>query len=142
MSTSRDQDSRTTSEGGSRPDPLERVPPHIKVVVDASIDPTAILDVDLNLIYYNQCFLRLSGLEVRQIRKQRWSGMCHHLFRLESCERSGCIARQAAALKRPLSMHEVESRRDGRKFIITAIPLIRRVAGGHVHPRELSRCDR
>jgi diguanylate cyclase (GGDEF)-like protein len=100
------------------------LPPHAALIVDASTDPAVIVDRELRLIYYNHSFTKLSELPVRELRKRGWQAMCHAHFRLESCAREGCIALRAFELRRSIRVDEVESARDNKKFIITAIPLI------------------
>jgi diguanylate cyclase (GGDEF)-like protein/PAS domain S-box-containing protein len=99
------------------------VPAHVRALVDASVDPSAVVDPDLRLLYFNQSYLSLTGLSMRQVRKQRLHEMCHKHFGLEVCETEGCVAKRAFELKRSLRVDEVECQLEGRRFIVTALPL-------------------
>src|SRR5690349_4128220 len=101
-----------------------QLPELIRMMVDAAVDAAAIVDPELRLLYYNLAYVRLAGLSVREFRRRRWLGMCHTHFRLESCVGEGCVARRATRSKRALRVDEVESQLDGKRLIVTAVPIL------------------
>jgi diguanylate cyclase (GGDEF)-like protein/PAS domain S-box-containing protein len=102
---------------------LPQLPAHIRALVDASADASAVVDSSLTLLYFNPSYLQLAGLTMRDVRKRAFQEMCHTHFGLEICSMQGCVARSAFEVKRAVRADEVASKLDDRRFIVTAIPI-------------------
>jgi len=99
------------------------LPPLVCTLVDASVDAAAVVDRQLELLYFNAQYLRLAGLRRRELVGRRVRGMCHEHFGLETCT-DGCVAEQAFELGRTVRVDEVISNRQSLRLIVVAIPLL------------------
>lgn len=99
------------------------LPPLVCTLVDASVDAAAVVDRNLELLYFNQQYLRIAGLRRRELVGRRVRGMCHEHFGLETCTES-CVASRAFELGRTVRVDEVSSGRLALRLIVVAIPLI------------------
>ncbi len=96
--------------------------PLVTTLVDASVDAAAVVDRNLELLYYNERYLRLAGLRRRELDGRRVRGMCHQHFGLEACNEQ-CVSLRAFELGRTVRVDEVQSHRMPLRVIVTAIPL-------------------
>lgn len=98
------------------------LPSIVRSLVDASVDATAVVGRDLELLYTNAAYLRLSGLRLRDLANRDTRGMCHRHFGLESCA-DGCVARRALDTGRSCRVDEVAATRLPLRLIVVAVPL-------------------
>ena len=97
--------------------------PLVTTLVDASVDAAAVVDRNLEVLYYNERYLRLARLRRRELDARRVRGMCHHHFGLEACGEQ-CVALRAFELGRTVRVDEVHSQHMPLRVIVTAIPLL------------------
>ena len=98
------------------------LPPLVCTLVDASVDAAAVVDRNLEVLYYNAQYLRLAGLRRRELDGRRVRALCHDHFGLESCGEK-CVSLRAFDLGRTVRVDEVASTRMPLRVIVTAIPL-------------------
>ena len=98
-----------------------KVPAAAAAIADASADAVAIVDAELNLVFFNRAFARFVGLRDRELREGHRE-VCHTLLGLQDC-RDGCLARRVFELGRALTIHDVPSERTGLTLIHSAVAL-------------------
>jgi diguanylate cyclase (GGDEF)-like protein/PAS domain S-box-containing protein len=96
--------------------------PLVCTLVDASVDAAAVVDRNLEVLYFNSQYLRLAGLRRRELDGRRVRGMCHHHFGFEACNEQ-CVSARAFELGRTVRLDEVDSTRLPLRVIVTAVPL-------------------
>lgn len=104
---------------------MTNLAPLVTTLVDASVDAAAVVDRNLEVLYYNERYLRLAGLRRRELDARRVRGMCHHHFGFEACDEQ-CVALRAFEGARTVRVDEVHSQRMPLRVIVTAIPLMDR----------------
>jgi len=92
-------------------------------MVDASLDATAVVNRDLEVLYFNSQYLHLAGLRPRALVGRTVRGMCHAHFGLDACD-EGCISLRAFVAGRTLRVDEVASTRLPLRLIVVAVPLL------------------
>ena len=96
--------------------------PLVKAVVSGAVDATAVVDLDLRLVYFNRMYAELAGMRERELRATSPRGMCHERLGLETCAKGDCIAKRAILRRKAIRVDEVRGKHDAR-LIVTAIPL-------------------
>lgn len=96
--------------------------PLVTSFVDAAVDPMAVVDRDLELVYFNAGYLRLAGLRRHALMQKPARGLCHAHFGLDSCN-DKCVALRAFETGRPCRVDEVTSASLALHLIVVAIPL-------------------
>lgn len=102
---------------------MSHLAPLVTTLVDASVDAAAVVDHNLEVLYYNERYLRLAGLRRRELDARRVHGMCHQHFGFEACDEQ-CVSLRAFELGRTVRVDEVHSQRMPLRVIVTAIPLL------------------
>ena len=69
------------------PAAVERVPEHVKALLEASLDAAVVLDGERRILYYNRAYQLASGARGRQLAVAAEAGRhCYEVFPLDVCE--------------------------------------------------------
>jgi signal transduction histidine kinase len=104
----------------------DRVPEHIRVLLEASLDAAVVLDEERRILYYNRAYQVASGSRGDALTTVAEEGRhCYDVFPLDICE-TACVGCRARELDRPLRVELVTAvRADGENLTlsVTAAPL-------------------
>jgi len=99
------------------------LPPEIRAVVDAAVDATVVVDLDLYVLHHNPAYAHLAGIRERDLRRGRLRALCHEHFGLETCSDGGCLALRALERRRHIRVDEVRTSQPHQRLVVTALPL-------------------